>query len=291
MGALFGREAVLFVGGTKLVSSQDLTKQNEASVLRFAFHTEQSLAANPNKAEVIIYNLSAGTRSRLQDKGLSVSLEAGYAKATQLIFKGKTRTCEHRHEGAEWVTKLGIGDGELEFRQKRVSLSFGPNTSFSDVVKKTASTLGLSLGNLEQKLSKLGKDGKTSFANGFVADGRSGDVLTKLFSSSKLSFSVQNEAITVLDETETTNEPTITLSAKTGLIGSPEAAEKDAKGGTKSAFYKIKALLNPGIRPGRRVQIDSGTIKGSIRVEKVEHQGDTAGGEWYTNFEGKPIVT
>jgi hypothetical protein len=80
----------------------------------------------------------------------------------------------------------------------------------------------------------------------------------------------------------------IVLDSTSGLIGSPAmgsaptASEK--KKGAKP-LLTAKSLLQPPIRPGRRVRVKSAEYSGDFRAVKVTHDGDTAGGNWYTDLE------
>jgi hypothetical protein len=69
------------------------------------------------------------------------------------------------------------------------------------------------------------------------------------------------------------------LTAKTGLIGSPEPG--------KDGVLKFKSLLQPKIKIFRRVKIEAESVKGTYIIKKITHTGDTHGQEWYTECEGE----
>jgi len=89
-----------------------------------------------------------------------------------------------------------------------------------------------------------------------------------------------------LRDNEDTGRMIPELSPSSGLIGSPEfgAAEKN-----KGPVVKFKSLLDGRIKPGGRVKLNSLRYTGEVRVTKLSHSGDTAGGDWYTACEGEPL--
>lgn len=51
---------------------------------------------------------------------------------------------------------------------------------------------------------------------------------------------------------------------------------------------KATALIQPDIRPGRKVAFDAVGLKGGgFRIEDCEYKGDTAGDDWYVSFNAK----
>lgn len=287
---LFGREATLTIGGAKIVASVDKTDPSNPSRLRFVFRVSKSLSADPNTCEIRIYNLSQATRARLQEKGIEVTLEAGYKANSQIIFKGTTARIEHRHEGPDWESKLACGDGEKKMREEAVSLSFKAGTTVQEVAKKVGEAMKLSVGNLPQKLAAFAKEGKGSFANGLSIDGLASKAFDKIAEAAGLTWSVQDGALQVLKDDEAVAGPPL-LVTSSQLIGQPESGEKSDKAKEKGPTFRAKVLLEPGLRPGRAVTLQSKAVQGTFRIEKVEHSGDTWGQEWYSVFEGKPIQT
>ena len=58
---------------------------------------------------------------------------------------------------------------------------------------------------------------------------------------------------------------------------------------TKVPSLKLRAQLYPSILPGMRIEVRSRDVQGIYRVERVAHTGDTGGGDWQTEIEGKPL--
>lgn len=270
MTELFRRYAEVTVGDTLLKG------------FRVQFKVEKSLAPEPNTVDVAVTNLSAETRAALQQKGAQLVLVAGYEDTAEVLFVGDVRYISHVHTSADWVSRFQCGDGGAAFAGARTVESFGPGTPVRAVVERLARDLKVGVGNAVDE-AKKGDFRKAfdSFVNGVTLSGRSSDELTTLMRSAGLEWSIQDGHLQVLRPGATTAEGVVVLASgdglNTGLVGSPEFGEK--------GILKAKALLQPGLRPGREVLLESATATGRFRIEKATHTGDLAGQDWYTEVE------
>jgi hypothetical protein len=255
--------------------------------LRCVFKVVKSLKKEPNTLDLKIHNLSERTRSAVQKKGVPVIVSAGYDDRGAIIFSGDARTADHVRDNTDWVTHVQCGDGERAYQFARVSKSFKPGTPVADVVRATARELGLGTGNLDTALAEGGfRGGLTQFASGYSAKGRAALELDRLFRTVGLTWSVQDGHLQVLRGTKPVLGKAVLLTPNTGLIGSPDHGAPDTKGGP--SILKVKALLNPQFICGGQVQVESDSVKGLFRIEKLEHEGDTEAGNWYSMLELKP---
>lgn len=272
MSRLFGRVCAVTVGTRRITG------------LRMAFKIAKWLARDPNTLELTVTNLSAETRAALQEKDVPVTVEAGYAGTagspgtSQVIFSGTARRVTHTHDGTEWETKLTSGDGEKAIRDGRVNEALAPGATMKDALGSLAKGLGVafdkaSAGDLEGAFD--------SFANGVSLHGPAAPQLDKLMATAGRSWSIQDGTLQILRPDGTTAEAAVLLNAASGLVGSPEFGEKN--------LLTVKSLLQPDLRPGRKVQLEAAAVKGLFRVEKVTHSGDTAGSEWYSACELRRI--
>jgi hypothetical protein len=260
---LFNRYIAVTVG-TKKITGLDM-----------AFKVVKSVKPEPNTVELTIYNLSADTRTALQTPNVPVQIEAGYMDEAAILFKGELRKPVSVRRGADWVTTFTGGDGEIAYRASRLDKSFAPGTSLVDMFKEGAKKLGVSLGDSLQKIGAArGREGVVDFPNGETFSGQLVRELERLAKTAGVEWSIQDGVLQVTPLGEPTDEQSILLSPATGLIGSPELGEK----GT----IKITSLLQPGIRPARRLQLDAVNLQGSFRVERVEHTGDISAQPWYS---------
>lgn len=273
MGAqLFRRVVDLVVGQTRVTQ------------LRASFKVEKTLKKEPNTVDVRVWNLAPDTRARLQAKGTPVVIVAGYEGQQAQLFAGDSRTVDHSVEGADVVTRIQCGDGERAYRTTRFSESYGPGTQVVDVVRAVVEKLGINLGNALERVRQLDfRAGFREFPHGFADAGRAVDVLDDLMRSMGLTWSIQDGALQVLAPGEVLASQVISLSHRSGLVGSPIFGSPTEE--FTAPLLKVRSLLRPEFKPGGRVAIDSQTIRGQFRIEKVAHEGDTHGEAWYSDLE------
>ena len=256
----------------------------EIKDLRVQFSVKKSSAKEPNTAEVTITNLSPTRRAALQTKGVKFVLECGYVDTgVKQIFQGDVRHISHVREGADWRTVLKSGDGERAFQFARISETLGPKSTKSAVIKRLAAKLGLGLGNS----TKAAIPG--SFEQGIVLSGPVSRELDKVLKGTGYEWSIQDEQLILLAESEVSGQDVPLLTPDSGLIGSPEFGAPLVKGGKPQLHFR--SLLNANIKPGAKVQVqcERFPLGISVKCSKVEHSGDTAGQDWYSTVEGVTI--
>lgn len=252
------------------------------SELRVTFKVKKTLRKEPNTCEVTITNASQSTRASMKSKGAIVIVQAGYEGFLEQIFTGDARVIEHKKDNADWITSVQCGDGERAYNHKRISKSYASGTKIANILTDVVKTLGVDPGNAINSVGEIVEN----LPGGYVAHGRAGAELDRLLIGRGFEWSVQDGRLQLLKTGKTTNVLTV-LTPDTGLIGSPEYGSPDKKGG--AGFLKVKTLLQPQIRPGGKVRIKTSSVDGLFRAEAVTHEGDTAGGAWYTDLELSPI--
>ena len=286
-GVLFGRRArVSFTlpsgqfaqgGNTITITGGDDPKEPG---LRITFKITKTSQKEPNAGEITIYNLSPDSRGALGTKGVKVLLEAGYvATGLAQCFIGDARTIDHIREGADWKTIVRLGDGERAFQFARASESFAGGCTVGDVVRYCAGAMGLAMGNVGTEAAKLA----TKLQHGWVSHGAASSELDRIVRSVGYSYSIQDGQVFVMAPGQALTQAIPDLDSTSGLIGSLQMGTPEKKG--KAAALKFRALLMPQAMPGGRIHVKSERYNGVFRTRKVEHSGDTRGGEWYSDFE------
>lgn len=289
---LFDRRVSVLVG-TPPADFVSLEGAVEIRDLRVEFKCEQDLEKEPNIADVTIYNAAPESRAVLHRKGAKVVLKAGYAEGARVpfalpefstfdtVFVGDVLVSVSSREGPDWVTRMQVSDGGRMLKHTRISVSQKGPVDLKKLIKDAAKKL------LAREIDLLGAvDGvNAQLQAGFVAHGRAADVLTRLTDTAELEWSVQDGRVQILKRGGVSVRPTVLLSPDTGLVGAvePGTAKEVEKQG--AAVLVVKSLLQPRIRPGCQIQVDSEGVKGLFRAEKVTHEGDTHGGAWYTTSE------
>jgi hypothetical protein len=81
-------------------------------------------------------------------------------------------------------------------------------------------------------------------------------------------------------------------SVVSSLRDAAKGASSIQKSSTKDkgtvTVLKIRSLMQPSVKPGGLIRVESFSHTGQYRVVKVEHRGDTAGSDWYSDIEAVP---
>lgn len=272
MAQLFQRAVKLIVGSLQIEH------------LRVQIKVRQTLGKEPNECSLTVYNLSPASRAALQSKGTRVIVEAGYAGTIAHLFSGTSRFIDHLHEGPLWISKVQCGDGEIPYNLP-VKGSFKKGTPVATVFEHVAKATGLDVASA----AKTVRDAVTEqFTKGCTVFGKGGVEIDKLLKGRGFEWSIQDNRLQVLPLGGTTSDSAVVLSSTTGLIGSPAHGSPDAAK-KKPAVLTVKSLMQPSLRPGRRVRIESEDVKGDFRCVTVTHSGDTSGGDWYSEAEVTPV--
>lgn len=254
------------------------------------FKVRKTSNKEPNTCECSVYNLSENSRALLAQKGVQLVLEAGYVGTLAQIFQGNA-TCYHEHTGADWVTRLSVVDGERSYRYALVSENFRPGTMVHQVVSRVADALRL---DAVDAVALVRANSTEQFTQGYVAHGKASTELDKLLKGRGFEWSIQDGRLQVLKKGEHTSHREVVLTSDNGLIGSPSfgtasvgSPEPNQKKGPR--VLKLKSLLQPDLKPGRRVHVKSVGVNGVFRIITVTHVGDTGGADWYSEVEAQPV--
>ncbi len=283
MPALFDRRVVVQVAPPP---PDFATVQNAVEVrdLRVQFRVEKTLKRDPNTAEIQISNAAPNTRALFQVRGARVVLQAGYTGTLDVVFVGDVIMAVTTRDGPDWVTRLQCGDGTRLLAHARMTTSYAGGTPLRRVITDAARKLltrEVDIGGAVADVSK-------QLTQGFVAHGRAADVLDRALEGQGKEWSIQDGRLQVLPAGGTATGGVVLLSPSTGLVGDiePGSAEDTKKG---RRVLRVKSLLQPQIRPGGRMRIESRGVNGTFRIGKVRHEGDTSGGAWYTEAEVSPL--
>jgi len=281
---LFGRRARVIVGRPQADYRVLAADSVEIEGLRVQLKVTKTPGKEPNTAEVSVWNLAPETRAAVQLKGAKIIVMAGHTDTLRQVFTGDVIQCDHVREGAHWVTKFQAGDGQRAHQFARVSESFAPGTGAADIARRLATLFGLDPGNLVEAAARAA----VTFTQGYSAHGPVSRELSRLLTGLGLDWSVQDGRLQVLAPGESVaGQVAVELSESSGLVGSPEHGSPDKPG--KPAVLKVKSLMLPDLRPGARFALVSRVATGGYVAGRVEHSGDTDGGEWYTTTEATPL--
>lgn len=255
--------------------------------LRISFQVVSSVRPEPNTAELTIYNLNEESRAAIQKERVPVIIEAGYDDQPAQIFKGYLRDGVNQNRGTDWVTTLITGDGDIAWKESRISESFKKGAEIDKVIEQLFKKLGPTV-DVVNALDSIKKGqfrkGLTQFTRGTTLYGKTVEQLSKMMKSKSLEWFVDQGQVQVVELDKvipTSNGKVQRLTNSTGLIGSPQVGE--------SKTIKITSLLQPTFRLGTLLVLESDSASGNFRIQKLTHVGYTHDQPWYTQIEAKAV--
>jgi len=256
--------------------------------MKIEFTITKSISSAQNAAEIKIYNLAEKTRNSIGKELDSITLSAGYmppgeAGNVGIIFKGAIRDVEHRREGTNIITIISCGDGDAAFRRATISKSYPAGTPVKDVIDDIAKELeakGLSRG--EVKLPEAVE--KKTFKRPYVACGSCVREMDTISRGNGFYWGSQNETLEIVPSDGFVGTVAL-ITPETGMIGTPALTDNGVR---------VSALLNPEVRPNRRVQLKSDTLEmnaqdGMYRVSTCTYSGDNYDGDFKIEITGEAI--
>lgn len=208
-----------------LVGKKGDSKGLEITDLRIEFDIEKSAKKNPNKGSIKIYNLAKHTRTELEKPGTRCVLYAGYKDqdGPQLIFQGDVTFAWTQFKLPDVITELELGDGASEIRDKMISVGYDKGVKSKQILQDASK-------KMETPLVIPSNLAERTWDHGFSFFGPVRNLLDKITKGSKSEWSIQNGNLQVIENGMVTTRQGVTLSANSGLIGSPER-ERAAKDG------------------------------------------------------------
>lgn len=267
--------------------------------LEIDFSCTMSITPDANMASLRILNLSRGTRERLAGvtkrrlditaemagtpvKQVSlgadstvkvttvnrgdcyVEIDGGYLPTPARMFEGSCEWTRHQKNGPTWVTEMRIGDGLSTMMEGVSSKTFPPGTTLFEVVAHVIDSMALGRGNVtEQLLTDIVGPGQTTFPFGFTTLGESKWLLSTLIKDFDGEWFVDRGECYIVRKGEALPDPPLTVSFEQGMINQPEPLE----GGK----VRVRSMLRPDIRLGRKVAVVRANFEGTYRVERLSH--------------------
>jgi hypothetical protein len=273
--------------------SKQTANRIEIRELRIQFAVKKTLGKSPNECKFTATNLNAATRAEVEGpvEHWVATLAAGHAGVARHLFTGDVMLAFSEKKGADWETEFTLKDGGRAFANARVTSPAGSYQTgtpvlraLQDLAKAMGMTLPESISNEPAFREK--------FAKGHVLRDQVRDELTQLLAAAGYSWSIQDGRLQIVSDTSTVGVER-ELSAATGMIGSP-TFERVKGGKKKAAFTKanVNNILYPELTPGGTVRLQARSHSGRLRMEEVQHKGDTHGtGEdsWTTSVEAREV--
>jgi len=283
MTQLFRRRSEIIVGALGSIDAIKLTNIEEPAQMRVKFKIVRSIKPSPNTAELQIFNLKPDNRKRLEEAtDLVASIQAGYIDNTAQIFSGELRRAVSGRDGADIVTLVESGDGEIAFRNARINKSFTAGASVKSVIEALIRELGLGSGNLDDILEGLALDGTgDTLRTGSVMSGQVSKELTWFCDAMGIEWSIQLGNLQFTRNGQSIGTLGRVISPETGLVGIPSV--------DNDGILNARTFMIPDLVPSRVVEINAEFVQGRYRIEKATYTGDTQGAEWHVDIQAKRL--
>lgn len=251
------------------------------------FSLKYGARRSQNGGEVQLLNLSAESRAWLGDGRIVATVRAGYdpdgtGLTPPVAGGGDVHDIESTQSGADWTTKLKVSDGELAARSGRATLSYS-SAARRDLVEAAARALvggtGLAIGDIAAQMVGAEWD---ALLSDVAAEGPAGRVLDGLLPPD-WTWTVMDEALVLVPPDGAVGERVLVVSPETGLVGSPKPVRSSGRSRTERGL-EVRMLLDATLRPGQRIDLRARDYAGLYVVREVTHQGDTHGGDWYSDL-------
>lgn len=278
-------------GGTTIINPDPSAKR----ALKVEFDVSKDLSGRANSASVKIYNLAPSTRNAVGKEFDQIQLECGYAPPggannIGIILKADIRRAKqedmlHTPDGqGNIVTEVRCGEADKAFAKATLSKSYRAGAKVEDVLEDLYKELekeGVTRGEWKLPESAQGKEFKRPYA---VCSSCTRE-LDQLGRSNGFYWSVQNGALEIVPGDGFIGG-VVLLTPRTGLIGYPTITDNG---------ISCEALINPEIRPGRRIKVESKTLKmngadgGEYRVGNLRYSGSNHDGDFIVSIEAEKI--
>lgn len=251
--------------------------------LRVKFSIEKDLGKAPNKASITITNLAEATRSEIR-KPMIVRLEVGYEGVENLqhLFSGDLRFATTTQDGPDVNTRLELGDGDRAYQFARVSRSFIPGASVLSAVGEAAKSMGVTVPDALTDALRTGK-----IDSGLTMHGLAHREMTALLTPAGFSWSIQDGKMVAVREKQLLENQALLLTPENGLVGSPRIVPAKKPG--DSPMLNVRIRIEPRARCAGKAQVKSRDVNGVFRIEKVKHDGDSRGQEWFTDLDARQL--
>jgi len=249
--------------------------------LHVAFTTRAGDQSRPAECQVSVYNLSPESVGVFTKTTNLVTIRAGHASGgVRQVFSGNpvAGTLVRHKQGGDVVTKVTIRDGGRAYDFGRLEVSLSGKTTEREVLNHILAQSGLGEGHVELT--------SVTFPRRYVFSGTARRALDELVDAMgpSVAWFIRDGNVHILDKASKTPEEGPVFSSDLGnLVGSPEPVE--------GGGIRFKGLLDPSVRVGKVVKVESKYITGWFKVVEAAFAGDNFSSSFYVNVKGVAYAT
>jgi hypothetical protein len=258
----------------------------EISELQITFSVENSInnKDKSNKAQITIVNLSDDTIKLLDNDYISLVLSCGYEElGLDTILVGNATKITTQKQGTDKITTIDVSETYDNLNSVKIHSTVAPSNTVSSALEMIRQSMPDVV-----RGSYRGSGVKAILPYGLPMNGSPKQMLDTLARTYRLQWQVKNQVLYVADEGQAyvadTNQA-VKFSVNSGLIDSPyievDTQGKSKKDKTKRKSLKFKALLNPFVKAGDVVYVESELNTGFYKIREITYTGDYRGTSWY----------
>lgn len=236
--------------------------------MRIVFSADKSIAGTINKMRLQVFNLREDRRLKIvkdaeQVKYLPIQLKVGYRGKLEQIFRGSIHVAKNLAELPEIITDIECLDGGFDFLNSFSSRTINGGESYVDKL-------------LEDMTNT--RRGKIAPADPLVrpkvAIGPTMDLIRSGLGKDEYAFIDDEQLNIVRSQNQIIDMVVPIVSAKTGLINTPEREKQR---------LICETMMNPEVKLGRRMKLEAKFaphLDGIYRTDTINYSGDTDGDRW-----------
>lgn len=238
--------------------------------LRINFSVSRSSDESQATGTVQIKNLERENSDRIYERGSSISIEAGYPDTVASIFDGSVQRVRQYRDSESWMTDISLGN-KLFSKDVAGSVfrgSYAGKVETREIARDIIRSMGLEAGPLDLI------PGSAFEENWVWATGRASDALKALLEPYGIRFYEDDGEIRLnkagIIQTDFVQ---VLLTPRTGLLGRVVETDEGAN---------VRCRLDPSLRIGGKVKIESETSTGEWKIVSLSHRGDNWDGPFET---------
>lgn len=273
------------------------SKENERQ-FRVVFSSLIDYGGFNSYLDIKFYNLSESTRTKAFKRSVNITLRAGYHDTIDTIFHGKIVNVFVQREESSIITNVIARGGTIN--SKSINQTFAKNTKITDIIRACVKDMGYPIVIDDSQF----KDFKL-FSHGYTLTGSPVNALSNLAKNTGFSYVRDGDRIIVVPNGKYRSGNIIKISRFTGMEGIPQVG---AINNNKSVLIDVNVRLNPKIRIGGRIEVESEYAtftmanvyyqnvpqhagNGVYTVNRINHQGDSWGDSWTSKVKGLRNLT
>lgn len=265
---MFIREYQIICNGVEISSLGKLTP------LKVAFSCNATITSQQDRFTVSIWNLSEAKRRQIDSEGADIEIYAGYRDGVfGMIAKGEVRTVWSNRDAVDIVTTITAGSGDKACQKGTCNKTLSKGCSVKSAISACAQEMeNVTVGQIKGCDQTEDKTHRTLC-------GSARKHLNKLAKKNGFDWWIEKQELCALRKDLMFDQSTV-CNVYNGMIGSPKLNQDGVT---------VEMLLNPNVRIGTQLVVQSKDINRTYKIVSYNHSGDFLGGSasWKTTITGK----